>query len=39
MKVTRSVLLFALVVIASTVAAVAHLTDETFDIPSLRWHG
>jgi hypothetical protein len=39
MKVTRSVLLFALVVIASAAAAVVHLTDETFDFPSLRWHG
>lgn len=39
MKVTRSVLLFAIVVVVSTVAAVAHLTDETFDIPSLRWDG
>lgn len=39
MKVTRSLLLFALVVIVSTVAAVAHLTDATFDIPSLRWQG
>jgi archaellum component FlaG (FlaF/FlaG flagellin family) len=39
MKVSRSVLFVLIVVIASTVAAVAHLTDETFDIPALRVHG
>lgn len=39
MKVTRSVLLFVLVVVVSTVAAVAHLTGETFDIPALGMYG
>lgn len=38
MKYSRSVLLFALVVIVSMVAAVAHLT-ETFDFPALRVYG
>jgi hypothetical protein len=39
MKVTRSVLFVVIVVVASTAAAVAHLTDEIFDIPALRLHG
>lgn len=39
MKVSRSVLLVLIVVVASTVAAVAHLTDESFDIPALRVDG
>lgn len=38
MKVTRSVLLVALVIVASTVAAVAYLTDERFATPMLRLH-
>jgi len=33
MKVTRSVLLVAVVVVASMAAAAAHLTDTTFDVP------
>lgn len=39
MKVSRSVLFVLVVVIASTVAAVAHLTDEAFDVPAFRIHG
>jgi hypothetical protein len=39
MKVTRPVLFVVIVVIASTLAAVAHLTDATFDIPALRLVG
>jgi len=35
MKVTRSVLLFAAVVVASTLAAMAHLTEEVFHAPVL----
>ena len=36
MKIDRSVLLFALVVIVSTVAAVAHLMDETLETVTQR---
>jgi len=36
MKVTRSVLLIAIVVVVSTLAAVTHLADETFEFPALR---
>lgn len=39
MKITRSVLLVVLVIVASTVAAVAHLADERFAIPVLRLLG
>lgn len=39
MKVSRSVLFVLIVVIASTMAAVAHLTDETFDVPAIPVHG
>lgn len=38
MKLTRSVLLVALVIVVSTVAAVAHLADERFATPVLRLH-
>jgi hypothetical protein len=33
MKVTRSVLLFAVVAIASSVSALVHLADDTFEAP------
>lgn len=39
MKVTRPVLLFALVVVVSTLAAMAHLTEELFAAPVLRLLG
>jgi len=39
MKVSRSVLFVLIVVIASAVAAVAHVTDETFDVPAIHLHG
>jgi len=36
MKVTRSVLVIALVIVVSTLAAVTHLADESFEFPALR---
>lgn len=39
MKFTRPVLTFVLVVAVSAAAALMHLTDATFDLPTLRVHG
>ena len=39
MKVSRSLVLFAIVVVISAVAAIAHLVDESPGLTLPQWHG